>query len=89
MCSRQLPQVLHRVGRHKANVDTFAYESSVATDRICARFPPNRPTQCPNFLAKPVMDDAKALFFLVRHGGPYRTRTCDPLRVMQVRYQLR
>jgi hypothetical protein len=22
-------------------------------------------------------------------GGPYRTRTCDPLRVMQVRYQLR
>ncbi len=23
------------------------------------------------------------------HGGPYRTRTCDPLRVMQVRYQLR
>ena len=25
----------------------------------------------------------------VGHGGPYRTRTCDPLRVMQVRYQLR
>ena len=24
-----------------------------------------------------------------RFGGPYRTRTCDPLRVMQVRYQLR
>src|SRR2546430_6882835 len=24
-----------------------------------------------------------------QHGGPYRTRTCDPLRVMQVRYQLR
>jgi hypothetical protein len=23
------------------------------------------------------------------YGGPYRTRTCDPLRVMQVRYQLR
>ena len=22
-------------------------------------------------------------------SGPYRTRTCDPLRVMQVRYQLR
>jgi hypothetical protein len=26
---------------------------------------------------------------LLRWGGPYRTRTCDPLRVMQVRYQLR
>ena len=24
-----------------------------------------------------------------RTSGPYRTRTCDPLRVMQVRYQLR
>ncbi len=28
-------------------------------------------------------------FSQVRFGGPYRTRTCDPLRVMQVRYQLR
>src|SRR5438270_6646517 len=26
---------------------------------------------------------------LLNVGGPYRTRTCDPLRVMQVRYQLR
>ena len=26
---------------------------------------------------------------LVFSSGPYRTRTCDPLRVMQVRYQLR
>src|SRR5438270_10932055 len=26
---------------------------------------------------------------LLIKGGPYRTRTCDPLRVMQVRYQLR
>jgi hypothetical protein len=28
-------------------------------------------------------------FSLVRIGGPCKTRTCDPLRVVQVRYQLR
>ncbi len=27
--------------------------------------------------------------YQVLSSGPYRTRTCDPLRVMQVRYQLR
>jgi hypothetical protein len=51
--------------------------------------PSQSPPEVPPFFWSRQTEESESDCFPWSASGPYRTRTCDPLRVMQVRYQLR